>query len=118
MRIFFLDDDWERHSRFKYNHRADEITTAWDHDAAIDLLAANDAFDVAYLDHDLGLTHVGPGREMTGADVAKFIADMPAEQRPKRIIIHSWNSGGALRMQATLRDVGVHATLDPFSPLL
>lgn len=116
MKILFLDDEHVRHQLFKYGRiglNAD-ITAAWDYDQAVAALIKHEPFDVAYLDHDLGMTSIEPGTERTGYDVAYYIASMPVERRPKKVIIHSWNHHGRLRMAATLRDAGVDVSIQPF----
>jgi hypothetical protein len=51
----------------------------------------------------LGLTP----NEKTGQDVAKYIATLPVDKVPKRIIVHSFNPIGAIRMVEILRDAGI-----------
>jgi hypothetical protein len=63
--------------------------------------------ETASLDHDLAPLHYtetyfGDG---TGLEVAKFIATM--EKPPKEVIVHSWNSVGAMKMLEVLRNAGV-----------
>lgn len=122
MRLLFLDDDYTRHARFKHNHRGDDIVAVWDYPQLVAALDEQTApFDVAYLDHDLDLTRQLDGREYTGTDAAAYIAAMPAERRPRKIVIHSWNDPGRQRMRATLIDAGYdpgNIKLMAFSPLM
>lgn len=116
MKIFFLDDDKDRHRQFKMNRIGMDITAVWTYEDACAILAKT-VFDVAYLDHDLSeFAAAGFPREgeKTGTHVAEFIAAMPAERRPKRIIIHSFNDEGRRRMGKILSDVGVRCMLEKF----
>jgi hypothetical protein len=117
MKIFFLDDDKERHRRFKMNRIGADITTAWTCAEACKILSET-VFDVAYLDHDLSeLAAAGqPAKdEKTGTDVAEFIASLPEEKRPLHVVLHSFNEYGRRRMQTILQAVGVRCTAMPFS---
>lgn len=67
-------------------------------------------FDLVMLDHDLCFQQTEDGcygRELTGFDVAQFIAEMPARKRPGGVIVHSWNTGGARKMFKVLRSAGI-----------
>lgn len=116
MKIFFLDDDKERHRRFKMNRIGMDITAVWTYaDACVAL--AETVFDVAYLDHDLSeLAAAGkPAKdEKTGTEVAEFIAQLPEDRRPKQVIIHSFNDYGRRRMQTILQRADVRCTISPF----
>lgn len=93
------------------------ITFAQNYAEACVLLAST-SFDVAYLDHDLSeLAASGqPGaEEKTGTHVAEFIAALPAEQRPRLVILHSYNPVGRQRMAGILSAAGVRCQIQPFS---
>lgn len=116
MRILFLDDSKERHRRFTMNRIGMNIAQAWDCAEACRLLAET-VFDVAYLDHDLSdLAAAGmpAADEKTGTHVAEYIAAMPPEKRPRRVVIHSFNDYGRRRMAGILRDAGVLVAIEPF----
>lgn len=116
MRILFLDDDKERHRRFTMNRIGMNITQAWSHAEACRLLDET-VFDVAYLDHDLSeLASAGmpAADEKTGTHVAEHIAAMPPEQRPRAVVIHSFNDYGRKRMAHILHRAGVRVTIEPF----
>jgi CheY-like chemotaxis protein len=106
MRILFLDDDELRHRLI-----AEQLIG---HDATATRTVAETAkalegapFDLACLDHDLGgLQMVDSEEEETGHTVAKLIAAMPPERRPRQIIVHSFNSVGAGRMVQVLKAAG------------
>lgn len=115
MKILFLDDNAERHAKFKHSRVGMDITQAWNYAEACAALSA-DVYDVAYLDHDLNeLSTAGlPTEEKTGTHVAEFIASMPEDKRPKYVIIHSWNYAGALRMLGILSSAGVACMTEAF----
>jgi hypothetical protein len=116
MKIFFLDDDKERHKRFKMNRIGHDITQAWTYAEACKLLSET-VFDEAYLDHDLSeMAAAGrPGKdEKTGTHVAEFIVSLPEEKRPKFVIIHSFNDYGRRRMADILGEAGVRVMLQQF----
>jgi hypothetical protein len=67
-----------------------------------------DRFDVVFLDHDLETYVYEPYcREITGQDVARAIADLPPDFRPRCAIIHSMNPSGARRMETILLQAGI-----------
>lgn len=116
MKIFFLDDDKERHKRFKMNRIGMDITAAWTYAEARKLLSEQ-IFDVAYLDHDLSeLAAAGkPAKdEKTGTDVAEFIITMEICKRPRLVVIHSYNDYGRRRMRGILETAGIRCMIQPF----
>ena len=123
MRILVLDDDAERHDAFDEALSSENsVEHAWSYHDAIAMLES-EQFDVAYLDHDLSdfedasSTIVGAygNIELTGADVARFIAhELPRGMWPKRVVVHSWNPDGAKRMIAMLREAGIPCVYEPF----
>ena len=124
MRVFVIDDDPGRHRHFARWFREQELVAVRTVDEAMDALDRGPAFDVAFLDHDLngfGQTSVMPGlyggqTELTGADVAMFIRNLPRFRRPQRVIIHSWNPPGALGMLHALEGHVDAVSLSPFDP--
>lgn len=115
-RIFFLDDDPERHRRFKMNRNGMDITAACNYREACTALAAV-VFDVAFLDHDLSeLAAAGrpSSEEKTGTHVAEFIAGLPPDRRPRLVVLHSYNDAGRRRMAAILGEAGVPWVIQPF----
>lgn len=110
MIVLVLDDQRERHTILEHRLLADphiSVVHTYTATECCEILnAAVAPFDVAYLDHDLGERVFDPyPREVTGYDVACHIKAMPKATRPKRVIVHSVNSDGALRMISKLRDV-------------
>ena len=66
---------------------------------AIDLLDRQSPFDVAYLDHDMDQKAYTPSDEKSGFWVAKHIAEnLLPDKLPKHVVVHTWNSPGALKM--------------------
>ena len=102
MRVLFLDDNERRCESFLATCRpATACTVVTTAQAAIEALG-NTVYDVVFLDHDLGgaaMAASGPG---TGYEVAQFIAEM--DNRPRTVIIHSWNPAGAQAMRRCLRE--------------
>lgn len=120
MKVLFLDDDKNRHEKFRMAHIGVDVTYVWSAEEAIKAL--NEAvFDEASLDHDLGgeVTHntlpgLGDG---SGYDVACYIAAMPFEKRPKLVVIHSFNQAGSFRMGQALKKAwqeGMKVIRQPF----
>lgn len=118
MRILVLDDDEIRHEQFRDNLKEHSVVHVYTAEEAGAALGA-EKFDLAYLDHDLQDFQNNPSGygviEQTGFDVARFIARYLAPQkRPDKVIVHSWNPGGAIRMVKELRENGLVAVYEPF----
>lgn len=108
MRFLFLDDKAERHRAFARRSQPHEVVSVSDPLTAIGILQADGGrFDVAFLDRDLG--HV-----LTGEAVATAMAKLPADKRPRRVVVHSQNKLGGDRMEHTLRSAGYHVVRAPF----
>jgi len=58
--------------------------------------------DLASLDHDLSGGAYEPSDHRSGYAVARYIALMPPELRPRKIILHSRNDKGVANMAASL----------------
>lgn len=108
MRILILDDAASRHAAFELKFHGIERTHVYNYRACVNALERDDAYDVAYLDHDLG------DEQVTGLDVARHIAAMSPEKQPKTVIVHSWNPRGAQRMIDVLREGSVLCFYEPF----
>ena len=85
-------------------------------------------YDIASLDHDLGLDYVDPDTPNAdelvargdwprddGQQLAKWIAQHP-HLCPPRIRVHSWNPVGALTMARILEPVAQHIIVREFNP--
>lgn len=114
LRVLFLDDNPVRHQLFrKWLSNADHCFT---YEECVKLLSLTH-YDVASLDHDLSETDEMclPGvnnKARTGTDIAEFIARQA--NRPKLVVVHSFNPIGAQTMCAILSRVGVGALRVPF----
>lgn len=115
-RVLFLDDSEARHSAFQKRMHDHDVAAAYTTVEAIAMLDARPAFDVVYLDHDLGeIAGDPPYAELTGRIVAEYIANgLPPDKRPQQIVIHSWNIDGGKRMRDILQNAGLSAILAPF----
>jgi hypothetical protein len=102
MKILFLDDDLDRHSKFTEASAGSEVTFVHSVAQAVEALTT-EQFDIAFLDHDLDGRVFVEEVEGTGTQVAEYIAGMPCETRPRIVIVHSMNPYGAQRMMNILR---------------
>ena len=121
MHILVLDDEKIRHEVFSIRYTKHEVDHAWGVTQCINLLQIRDKYDLISLDHDLGghsqIGYAEPG-ELTGTDVANWIArNLPREKWPDRLIIHSWNIDGAIRMAKILNSVGISTQREEFHPI-
>jgi len=118
VRIFVLDDDPKRQSAFRAHYQARYpgcrvygATTAAE---AIDLLLGQPPCDVVQLDHDLdGKVYVpsGPG---TGYEVAHAFAEAWGAKQHGRVIVHSFNGAGAVKMLECFVGKGIPCEYRPF----
>jgi CheY-like chemotaxis protein len=119
LRILLLDDDAQRHRWFRGRFNADTLDIASDVAAAKDLLSSN-AYDLIFLDHDLLPEHYegdAPDDERTGYAVAAWLAEHPHLQPSAKIMVHTRNADGAMRMVEVLRRAGRQAEYIPFPVL-
>jgi CheY-like chemotaxis protein len=96
MSILVLEDRPERQQGFREHFPDCRVVSTYA--AAVEVLAAL-RFDVVYLDFDIEV-----GRN--GNDVAFFMATLPLEMRPARVVVHSSNLAGGMAIQQTLRRAG------------
>ena len=97
MKILILDDDKNRLRIFQRNLIGAVVTCVEHASDCIRELETEGPFDYLFLDHDLdGRTYVpsGPG---TGYEVALWLKNNP-DKKPSKIILHTCNDQGALRM--------------------
>jgi len=100
MNILILEDDKERHKAFLNNLNVASVVIVDTAKEAIQKLSKY-SWDYLFLDHDLGgqqMVESGPG---TGYEVALWLEQNPDKQ-PAKIIIHSFNPTGALKMKQAL----------------
>jgi hypothetical protein len=114
MNILFLDDDRERHAAFRATHPNDTIYATWtfaEFFRTLISISPAGSFDEVHLDHDIGDVDFHGNGQLA----AHALALLPAEQRPARVHIHSWNMTGALRMMEILKNAGYNPTWEPFN---
>lgn len=126
--ILILDDDQLRHRSFRRRYNGNSVVCVLD---PIDAAAAmtNVQYDLVHLDHDLGFSHTGetdpaffggyspdPDKtyEMTGYHLVLWMLQMPQDKRPRHVIVHSLNPGGAQKMFSALHGAGFWVNQEPF----
>lgn len=116
MRIFILEDDHERIKTFRRKLIGHELTVVENAQDAITVLSNDQAFDVMFLDHDLG------GQQMmacddknTGSEVVRWM--LPNQKVYCPVIIHSLNTPAAMDMKSRLESVGMTCYRMPFTML-
>jgi CheY-like chemotaxis protein len=100
MRVLVLDDDPARLKAFVQSLIGHTVVTVSFVKDCIENLQ-NESWDLLFLDHDLsGQAYVpsGPG---TGYEVAEWLRDNP-DKKPKKIILHTFNQLGAVKMREVL----------------
>lgn len=115
-RIFLLEDDERRCEWFAKRFKGDYLDIVCDVAEAKELLKTR-MYDSIFLDHDLRPEHYGSTRnddERTGFAIAHYLASHPQLQRAATIMVHSFNSDGAMRMVEELRSAGRRADYVPF----
>lgn len=119
LNVFLLDDDVLRHEWFAKQFAGDRLDVAADPARAIELLSSNQ-YDLIFLDHDLLPEHYYAEEfddERSGYAVARWLSERPGRCAVARIIAHTRNADGALRMVELLRRVGLQAEHVPFQML-
>lgn len=117
MKIFFLDDNINRHTKFhewiETKCEQPDIISASSANEATGILEKDKEFDVIFLDHDLGgKIFVSSKDPNTGYAVAEYIKKNDVKY--KQCFIHSQNPVGAKNMKNVLED----AMLIPFPQLM
>ncbi len=116
-RTLILDDDQNRHCAFDRYLAKTLRTHVYTAPQAIDALKKSPPFDIVFLDYDLPrsdniISSRSPG---TGLDVATHIANfLPANQKPGRVWIHTWNPTGQRAMARVLTNAGIPVTIQRF----
>jgi hypothetical protein len=68
--------------------------------------------DVVFLDHDLGgKAFVNSDDSNTGYQAAVFMNSIASSNRPKNVIIHSWNMSAVPRMVMAMSDLTAAGTI-------
>jgi len=115
MKVLLLEDSEQRHAWFKERFKDIDITDV--PAEAIELLKKN-SYDLICLDHDLEWSHYLTDcqcKESTGLAVAKWLGENPDNNPKAKILIHSCNGPGSIRMQESLNRP---CTRIPFSYLI
>ncbi len=111
MKILILDDDDRRHRDFTSHLLVNHfLTHTFTLNGFIEAMS-KDTFDVVFLDHDLNyegyISKHPDGREATGYDAAVWmVKELQPEAKPKHVIVHSHNIGGAIHMIGCLKSAG------------
>ena len=122
-RVLVLDDDDARHAVFDQILPDCSVLHVYTAQQACKVMFDSEPFDLACLDHDLGMFDHRPDNCLvpyadvgTGTDVAEFIATiLPSRKYPRKIIIHSWNPVGVRRMLQALWPTKISITAKEFS---
>jgi len=117
----FLDDNKNRHMRFREVNTDLRRIHVYDADSCIEeLLDVEKDFDIIYLDHDLNAETNNQlnDDEKDGRYVCKRMTkdDIKSRYSGTLVVIHSLNSVGAKEMSYILRDAGYeHIVIAPFA---
>lgn len=101
-RILFLDDDLDRHARFRERMAEHDVVYVETPEEAIRELGGED-FDLVSLDHDLFGKVYQPSDEKSGYIVAQYIAEKMEKSIPLVTYCHSWNEQGVKKMMEVLK---------------
>lgn len=111
MKVFILEDDQTRVTKFRQNLIGHEIFVT-DNVKTAKIMLTNNQFEIIFLDHDLGgEVFVNSNFPNTGYQLAKWIVDNNIKYN--RLIVHSLNSVGANNIKSIIPD----ADLIPFYKL-
>lgn len=102
MRIFLLEDSYERMRRFRSLFRSHSITHSADSEEANEILA-KEQFDLICLDHDLNEHDNDWIASGDGYEVACFLGSNQTPNDSALILIHTMNPSGGDRMVAALK---------------
>lgn len=133
MRVLILDDDDVRHEWYAAHYRRHEVRHVRTAAEAIEALAWPP--ELVHLDYDLHLS-MPDARKTSGgiwlpedhdydeathsgrAVVTAMVARASGVRSLPRVIVHSWNPGGARWMHDTLHESGFAVSYDPWAPTL
>jgi CheY-like chemotaxis protein len=101
MKVFLLEDSYERMQRFRKLFQKHSIIHSADSQEAIEILA-KESFDLICLDHDLNEHDTNWIASGNGYEVACFLGANPTPNDNALILIHTMNPPGGDRMQASL----------------
>ena len=101
MKIFLLEDSYERMQRFRKLFKLHSLTHSADSQEAIEILA-KESFDLICLDHDLTEHDNDWIASGDGYEVAYFLGARQTPNDNALILIHTMNPSGGDRMVASL----------------
>jgi CheY-like chemotaxis protein len=112
MRVLVLDDDPERHRKFRRWLIGTNADHAFTPAQARDFLRGGRRYDLVCLDNDMDMVDT----DETGEHVADYIAHhMPTEKMPRAALVHSFNDEAAERIATKLDEAGIPVTIQRFS---
>lgn len=103
MKVFLLEDSYQRVEKFKKLFQEHSLTHSADSQEAIEILA-NQAFDLICLDHDLNEHDNEWIASGDGYEVANFLGNSQTPNDNALILIHTMNPPGGDRMVAALQN--------------
>lgn len=116
MKILIVDDQLSRHrclvAQYRTTYPGCHLDIASHAGAAIQQLQA-EVYDLLSLDFDL-VVEQPPGEERSGLDVARVMVLMAEPSRPRKVIVHSWNTTGASEIASLLSAAGMTYEITPF----
>lgn len=116
LKVLFLDDSKIRHRHF-YDKSSPNIHVdyAYTVKEALGFVVSGPRYDYYFLDHDLnGEVHVDRIEE-TGYEFVLALKDIiGASKYPELVILHSYNSNGAIRMSLALAELKIKSLMYPF----
>lgn len=117
LNVLIVDDEEYRHSSFSRSYVECAVDHAYTYQEAVDFLKSKH-YDIVQLDHDLGPASYDSeaSRFLNGGHVADFIAGLPADRMPGKVIVHSFNYWGAQAIMGTCQAVGIPAVYIRFTP--
>ena len=95
VRVLILEDDPNRVADFRRNYSDFDLCFVSTVQEAEDVVKAQPAFDVMFLDHDLGGTQMAPSDKNSGYEFARRLAIFHSSKLPKACVVHSLNPNGA-----------------------
>ena len=126
LEVLFIDDDPDRHRKFKrnINYAKSPITSthAWTYDSAVSALSEK-VYDIVFFDFDLNdfpdhntsyIAGVYGNTKLTGEDIAVAMLQLPKECWPKECVVHSMNPGGANILERLLSQAGIPTRKEEF----
>ena len=123
MRILILDDEAERHAHLSKIYAGHEISHTDSYNNFVRELISGSPWDLVHLDHDLGngdsyLDGWGNIQFYTGHHASERICELPVENLPKEVIVHSMNPLGSQNILFNFRAHRIEASWQPYSSII